>query len=209
MLTLDLWKKACPKEYFSFIGEKIGDGSDGEVFELVNDSDKVIKISILYDIFCGESKILEPKYLKLFNIFERLRLQKPTIYAQLYSHNLIGCFSRPYFIDNKSIQQDYILYSYTMEKCFKLTEDEKKIFHTIISHEDRGIVKKFSIKELDEILFGLSRGLDFDSKKIRLFYELLMASSIKHLDLHPRNIMKDKNGNFKLIDFDRLQLETT
>ena len=47
MLTLSLWKKAEPKSSFQFIGDKIGDGADGEVFELAGNEDKVIKVSII------------------------------------------------------------------------------------------------------------------------------------------------------------------
>ena len=92
-----------------------------------------------------------------------------------------------------------------MEKLLKISEDEAKVFHSILSHEDRGIFKNFSTDKVKKMLHGMQRGLDFDLQKIMLFYEALQNPQILHLDIHPRNIMKDENNNFKLIDLDRLQ----
>lgn len=39
------------------------------------------------------------------------------------------------------------------------------------------------------------------------FCEKLNKSPFANYDLHPRNIMKDKYGNFKIIDYDKLQLK--
>ena len=205
MLTLSLWKKAEPNYSFDFIGDKISDGADGEVFEVTGDPLKVIKISIIYDLNFNND--LNVQYKELTNILYELITEPPLICAHVYEYGKIGIFKRNCLVNDVAESQNYLLHYYVMEKCFKLTEDEKKIFHTIVSHEDRGIIKKFSSENLKEILFGLSRGLDFDETKVIFFYESLMASHIKHLDLHPRNIMKDSFGNFKLIDFDRLKLE--
>jgi len=186
------------------LGKEIGCGADGQLFELADFKDKVIKISVIFDLdFIGKD-VLNNKYDAFSKNLSYLQ-QHNTIFAKVFDFQKIGIFKRLF----NNIDQYYLLHYCVMEKCFKLTEDEKKVFHTIISHEDRGITKKFSTEKIEEILFGLSRGLDFDSKKIKLFYESVMTSPIKHLDLHPRNIMKDINGNFRLIDFDRIQLEIT
>lgn len=180
------------------LGKELGAGNDGQVFELKNEPTKVIKFSILFDLnFNGES-YLQSKYNELSKCFDVIK-KNNTIFAKIINYQQIGFFKRKF--DNN--EQDYLLHYYIMEKCEKLSEDEKKVFHTILSHEDQGLIKKFSEKKFDEILFGLARGLDFDSKKIRLFYESVMASEIKHLDLHIRNIMKDSFENYKMIDFDR------
>jgi thiamine kinase-like enzyme len=90
-----------------------------------------------------------------------------------------------------------------MEKLNKISEDEKKVFHSIMSHEDQNLHKNFSMSKIKNMLQGLSMGLDFDASKIIIFCENLRSTVIHHNDIHPRNIMKDNFGNFKLIDFDR------
>jgi thiamine kinase-like enzyme len=95
-----------------------------------------------------------------------------------------------------------------MEKLFKISEDERKIFHTILSHEDRNIVKNYPLDKVKKMLTGMSYSLDFDYNKVIFFYQNLRDCPLQHLDLHVRNIMKDIDGNFKMIDFDRMKLES-
>jgi hypothetical protein len=96
-----------------------------------------------------------------------------------------------------------------MEKLLSLSEDEQKVFHTLLSHEDRNLVKNYSPAERQVILQNLRRGLDFDEGRVSLFVDKLNNSPVQHLDIHTRNIMKDANGNFKMIDLDRLTMENT
>lgn len=190
------------------LGKSCGDGSDGEVFEIINDPSKVIKISIMYDLNFNND--LNIKYSELTKILYELVTDSPLVYAHVYEYEKIALFKRDCLVgdpaNNRFEKQDCLLHYHVLEKCFKLSEDEKKVFHTIVSHEDYGIIKKFSSENLKEILFGLSRGLDFDEKRVIFFYESLLTCRIKHNDLHQRNIMKDSFGNFKLIDLDRLEI---
>lgn len=98
------------------------------------------------------------------------------------------------------------LFYYITEKLNSLSKDEYKVFHTIVSHEDKNLVKNYTLDKVAEMLQGLARGLDFDAERIISFYEALQNSPIRHLDLHPRNILKDNSGNFKLIDFNRIEI---
>lgn len=200
MQTLKLLNQNNCKINFT-LGSEIGfGGADGQVFEILNSPNKVIKISVLYDDF-NSTLTLEDKYANVSNTLEFLKNKTPLEYACVYEHEYLGKYNRPFY--EKQDGQDYILYYYIMEKLNKISEDEKKVFHSILSHEDRNAVKNFSFLKIKKMLSGLSMGLDFDKEKIILFYESIQTSKIKHLDLHPRNIMKDNSGNFKLIDFDR------
>lgn len=184
------------------IGQEIGfGGADGQVFEISDHKDKVIKISVLYDNF---DSCLEDRFKNIYKTLNVLKNIRPSEYARVYEYEYIGKYNRPFY--DKVDGQDYILYYYVMEKLNKISEDEKKVFHSILSHEDRMAIKNFSVSKIKKMLNGLSLGLDFDKEKIILFYEALQNSNIKHLDLHPRNIMKDNFGNFKLIDFDRIKI---
>jgi hypothetical protein len=91
-----------------------------------------------------------------------------------------------------------------MERLLPLTDDEEKVFHSIISHEDRGLSKFLTPEQLHTALDLLEAGLEFDRKQVVKFYAQVILSTMKHLDLHPRNILKDNAGAFKLIDLNRL-----
>ena len=94
-----------------------------------------------------------------------------------------------------------------MERLYPITDDEAKVFHTIISHEDRGLSKTFTLARLDEVLDGLSVGLEFDKKAVVAFYRQVRSDAMTHLDLHERNLMKDKGRRFKLVDLNRISKE--
>ena len=179
--------------------EKLGDGADGEVFQL-EDSEKVIKLSILYDLDYNTDLI--QKFKNISKNISTIQKNKLKHFAAIYEYGLVCRSSRKTFLG----EQKFIIYYYVMEKLFKLTIDERKVFHTILSHEDLNLEKKFSSHQLDSILNGLSFGLDFDFTKVRNFYFQTIENSIQHNDLHVRNIMKDKFGCFKLIDFDRITI---
>lgn len=200
MFVLSLCRQLCPDRIPVTVGERLGDGSDGEVFTIPNDPDKVIKFSIIYQ------KMTRIKYSNVRKTLEFLSSNPLPHYARLYQYEYLGEFTRKteYMAGGK---QNMDLYYYIMERCYKLSEDEKKVFHTILSHEDREIVKDYSPEKVAEMLQGLGRGLDFDAEKITMFCDNIRNSPVSHQDIHPRNIMKDKVGSFKLIDFDRSNLE--
>lgn len=195
---LDQYK--CPISHK--IGEQISSGgADGEVFELVDQPDKVIKLCVIYDSPNREISI----YQDIQQVLDYVMTIQPQAYVRVFEHGYLGTYSRK-MVEWRKDRQDFLLYYYIMEKLSKITEDEKKVFHSIISHEDRGINKNYSPEKIGEMLRGMSRGLDFNAEKIVLFLDLIREMPIIHEDLHPRNIMCDNNKNFKFIDLDRSSL---
>lgn len=180
------------------LGSRLGDGADGEVFDLTND--QVIKFCVLYET--GRIK-LENTYKYISRVVDHLITHPSPVYARVYEHVFLGEYSRVAWGNQK---QRYYLYYYTMEKLGKISEDERKVFDTIVSHEDRNKKKNFPIAKIKEMLSGLSQGLDFDTERVIFFCDNFRNSPVTHLDIHPRNIMKDGAGNFKLIDFDRAEM---
>lgn len=170
----------------------IGSGIDGDVYDIKYHPDKVIKYCIQYEV-----SNLDMQCKNINTILDYLKLNSIICYAKLYDYNILIHYG----------VKKYILYYYVMEKLLKISEDEEKVFHSILSHEDRKIEKNFSQEKINKILSGLSRGLDFHTEKVMLFCSNLRYSPIRHLDVHPRNIMKDNVGNYKLVDFDRMKLE--
>ncbi len=182
------------------LGPEIGVGADGQVFEIINHPNKVIKFSVLYEY---SYEYLETAYENIETVLKFMYENPNNAFVKIHNHSFAGLFNRLSFGNNV---EKYILHYYVMEKLNKITDDESKVFSTILSHEDSNKEKNYSIDKIKEILSYLSVGLDFDSERIILFCENLKNYRVKHLDIHPRNILKDTTGNFKLIDLDRCEL---
>jgi hypothetical protein len=159
-------------------------GRCGNIYAIKNDLNRVVKIT----------KIHNNNFENFTSILNFLTKNKSGLYAKIFEHGLLEV------VDN------YVLYYYIMEKYNYISDDEYKVFDSILSHRDFNVKKKFSMQELDEVLLGLSKGLDFDLKKVKCFYNLIELHPILHKDLHSRNIMKD-NEDFVLIDLDFLQFK--
>lgn len=202
MLVLKLCQQYCPELIPVKVGSKLGDGSDGEVFNVEGQPDKVIKFSIML-----ESQIepfsLENKFNNIREVLEFLQNNPQENFARVYNHQWMGQFSRTVY---GNTQENYFLYYYIMEKLQKISDDERKLFHSILSHEDRKINKNYSTLQIKKMLTGLARGLDFDAEKVTLFCDKLRQSPVLHLDIDARNIMKNISGQFRLVDFDRTLL---
>lgn len=182
------------------LGPAVADGADGQVFELLDFPSQVMKLSVLY---CWDNHLtLEKEYLRINQVLSYLLKNNVEICTPVFKYQTLLRSSRKIIGDN----QDFIIYYYIMKKYNKISEDEKKVFHTLLSHEDRGLCKSYSLPEARRILTGLSLGLQFNYEQILYFYERLQTCPIIQKDLHPRNIMRDIKGNFKLIDFDRCYL---
>lgn len=205
MIVLSLCQQFCPEKIPVKTAERLGHGgADGETFAIKNVPNKAIKFSIIYDRFDQSPISIYQK--EVVPILDFIMTVKPAICATVYEHGYLGEYTRemPYW---KNGYQNFVIHYCIMERLVSLTEDERKVFHTLVSHEDREIKKDLSPEKIDETLRGLARGLDFDAKMITLFCEQLRGASLLHSDIHTRNILKDSLGYFKLIDFDRAILE--
>jgi hypothetical protein len=203
MFVLSLCRSLCPDKLPVKTDKRLGDGADGEVLSIEGSSDKVLKLGILYE---RHDYGLNEYFKHIQRVLKYFTESQPQPYVHVYESGYLGTYSRPmpYW---KAGKQDFIIYYYVMEKLEKISEDERKVFHSILSHEDRGIEKNFSQEKIHEMLEGMRRGLDFDAEKVTLFCNNIKTAPVSHLDLHVRNIMKDTAGNFKLIDLDRISLE--
>jgi serine/threonine protein kinase len=205
VFVLSLARQLCPDKIPVPTGERLGhDGADGETFEVANDPGKAIKFSIIYDRF--PQPPLDIYYRQIIPILDYVMTTRPPMCAHVYEHGYLGEYSRPMPHWRNGVQS-FVIHYCIMEKLFSLTEDEKKVLHSLVSHEDRNIKKDLSSNRIKEMLGGLACGLDFDSEMVILFCNHLREASLEHLDIHVRNIMKDASGQFKLIDFDRAILE--
>lgn len=190
MKVISFLQKNAPNISLPKIGKELADGADGQIFEF---EDKIIKFSILQNWGPHD---LSDQYQMVKSNIDFIIENKPDFYCKVFSHE---------FIIHINKIPECIIHYYVMEKLNKLSDDEKRVFHSILCHEDRNIKKSFNKEQLENILIGLSKGLDFDKEKVIAFYNGVQENKIQHLDLHVRNIMKD-NNQYKLIDLDRLRI---
>lgn len=174
------------------IGKELGAGADGQCFELNN---KVIKLSVLFE---PSSK----NYKQIKKVLQFVIDNQPNMCARVYEQGYIGKGYRS-FLGAKNNKQKFLLYYYTMERLSKISDDEKRVFHSVISHNDSGFKKDYSINKIKSMLIEMNRFLDFEFDKVYSFCNALKYCPIDQNDIHERNIMKDNIGNFKLVDFDR------
>lgn len=171
------------------VGNFIGGNADGEVF---SSGENVIKFTEIKD----SKKNANIKYFNNKKAIEYIIDNDIKHFCKIYDFGLVKVFENDY----------RIIYFYLMEKLNPLSDDERKVFHSTISHEDFNKIKNFDEKRINNIVNEMSHFFDFDKQKVTQFINEVQYSNVKHLDIHPRNIMKDNFGNFKFIDFDRIQI---
>lgn len=155
--------------------------------------DKVIKFTHMFD----KKKHILNNYNKNKRIIEKIILESPRHFVKTFDFKFL-----------KDIEKDgkyHLFYCYVMEKLETLSDDEVKIFHTLLSHEDSNKVKNLSDDYINKTISSLEMFLDFNKEKVINFINQIKKHKIQHCDVHPRNIMKDSLGNFKFIDLDRLK----
>jgi hypothetical protein len=179
------------------LSQSLGGGSDGEVFSLSDTA--AVKLTVLSD-WADKGLDLHEEYARIWWVLHQVRDRRPPYLVRVYDLNVLTY--------GTLMPQDhpYLVYYCRMEKLLPLTEDEQKVFQTILSHEDRHLRHDYNEKELDGVLEGLAKGLDFSIAGVRLLYWQVRSGQFQHLDLHTRNVMKDAGGNFRLVDLDRLKL---
>ena len=174
------------------LGEQIGQGADGQVFIIKNEPNKVIKLSVIY----GESEgDVKNAYRKAARTFSWMHENNSNAFVRVDGYGFLGSYA--------TATKYYAIHYHMMERLFTISSDEEKVFHSILSHEDANKIKNYSGEQVEEMLDGMKKGLDFDVSAVKFFVENLKNSPIVQSDLHPRNIMKDKAGQFKIIDCDR------
>lgn len=185
------------------IGKEVGiSGADGQVFELLEYPDQVIKLSVLYDNF---DLSLEKEFQRIEYVLSFLKKEKPSNYTNIFSFGKLFNSSRMIYGNQ---EQKYIIHYCIMEKCFRLSDDEVKVFYSVIElFEKQESNVSFVKNKLKNLLNGLSLGLEFNLEKMIDFYNHLCTCMVVQNDLHARNIMRDKYGNYKIIDFDRCSLK--
>lgn len=181
------------------LGAKLGCGQDGIVYEISNSKDRVGKLSI---------QLLTSKDIIPYEAWKQT-LDNLALVQQINPSHIVKIYWFDQILTHEYKTLPYSIYWTEMERLFPLSEDEKKVCHTVLSHEDAQKPKNYTQDQLNKVLAELSIGLDYDIDRMTAFCLAIKNSFIKHNDIHPRNIMKDKDGNFKLIDLNRITIKKT
>ena len=157
-------------------GNVIAQNADGEIYEL---NEKAIKFGIVYN---SDNPVSEYKSIEKVLFF-------------LKDRN-IPCFTKIFDSKFLGVKDGNLLFYYVMEKLKPITDDEQRVFHTLLSN-------RYNSYQLRKVLSEMRRGLDFDERKVTFFYETFASCPMSHSDAHARNLMKDSYGNFKFVNPER------
>jgi hypothetical protein len=174
------------------IGKKIGSGTQGSVFLLRQEPQRVFKMSYLRPL--NTYKIKE-------NISERM--VHYSLVMDSLSKNNSSCFPKIYKFGINKINgpESAVVGWSSQEKLRPLDKKECIIFDylsyffqnaTDINLFESNLKDKFLNVHLPDGMIG----------RIMECYESYLDSPIEHNDLHYLNFMKDSSGNYKIIDFD-------
>jgi hypothetical protein len=195
------------------LGEELGRGQDGQVFEVIESyveygypikRGSVIKLSAIY----GANSYRQ--YMRVAAHLGFLKHNRTPHFAAVFNFALLCNFDLPEMISSTSNKlqpkESCTVYYVEMEKLLPLDPEETKLFHTLLSHEDANKQKDFSPEGLTKRIDELADWFVFEKKDVLAFCLAATSGKIRHKDLHPRNIMKDRLNQFKLVDLDRLEL---
>lgn len=174
------------------LGKKLGSGTQGSVFTVSNNPDKVFKLSYL-------------KPLVRFDVKETInkRMVHYALVMNFLSQNKVSCFPKIYKYGINKIQDEggSIVSWSLQEKLFHLSKQERMA----LDYLSYFFNKRCDIDEFYNIFNEKISKIDLpNSSKDEILncYKYYYESPIEHNDIHYLNFMKDSFGNFKLIDFD-------
>jgi len=171
----------------------LGKGADGTVYDL---GDNVLKISTFLNYERLDIKKVAKEKVSNLKKLQKLKLDH---LVEVFDIGEIQQFSK---IQSSNDYLDIFIYSYKMKKLTPTTENQNRILD-LISHKDSGKLTVITNKTYEDAR-SLCIFYDVDFKKVFSFFKSIEASPVRHLDVHPRNIMLAETSSFKLIDLDRI-----
>lgn len=191
--------KQISKEPIPLVGERLGEGTQGEVFSLLDDPNKVIKFAYLEskkDKCTGKNEVIKSSFLSVMGYLKKHYF---SCFPKVYHYGVLDIYN------DKSYSGNVHLSFSVVEKLEKLSEDEAFMIESIVSHIEN------CCSDLERIEFIIRRHCDnyninLNIKKFMRFYTQLICVPVIHNDMCGSNFMIDEYGDYKLIDFDRARL---
>ncbi len=214
----------CPDQLKQKVGDFIGAGWYGEVYELAIDSEKVIKFSVSKDETQALREIDDIKYLE--------SMDSPAV-PKVYDYGIlcdVDYHPKPSGVKQENIKHG-VAYYYVMERLYTMDRGEvgivKQILEDLFQIWDRKDTRESEIKQRQYIFRNLQelrreakkRNQEEESdeydewnvdgglfKKILELFEYLKSKKIFHHDAHEDNIMQNADGDIKLIDLESIEV---
>lgn len=203
-MLIDQYQNISGESFYN-VGVLIAEGSQGEVYHLAGEPDKVIKFSSL-DCDIREVKIKRDK-----------RRQDYLDVMDFLNRNNYDCFPRVYDfgicdVPNTGSKLDPSGFYEPAHYCFSIVQKLKEIspreqfLMEELGYQIESRNSNFEdIKNLIERLID-GRQMTVDIDRIMNFYTEIVCMPINHNDMAGCNFMRDANCDYKLIDFDRATL---
>lgn len=184
--------------------EEIGSGISSTIYE-IKDTNKVLKISDNRNEFYGYEKLIEAfeEDSSIKNYFEI-----PLILAPINKS-----FYQQIELSDISYNNQNPRYYFILNKLNKLDDNETKIFEDILKYYNASDISEIIIdyeNEIDEddeyimdhLIENGHKYIDNEMKNIWEFFKIIFSycEEYEFFDIHVDNIMKDNQGNYKVID---------
>ena len=182
--------------------ETIGVGVNGKVLDIGNG--KVLKISKDFN-----------EYNAILLLMEELKNDSEAWWKHIVSLPLVVCPVNEDFyehLDDDSYNDDkkYVRYYFIHKKLYNLSDIENECFFKIMNYFDVSNIDEIIVdygEEMSEYFDNIYKEVKEYEDKINVSVFLLFIFNAYELskefglfDMHVDNIMKDENGNYKLID---------
>lgn len=175
--------RRCTHDKIPWRGNYLAEGADGKAYENWDDENKVVKVGFI-DTMAHSMTSLD----QLEDNFDYVLTNKPKAYVEVYDYGCVDC------------RACNVSYFVLMQKLEPLDGLELYEIPNIVQQAQR-LVNNY--KTSNNSPFPRQR-LSYKNKAQQDFAEAIWDSGIIHNDAHHGNIMKDDDGNYKLIDLDRL-----
>ena len=175
--------RRCSHDKIPWRGNYLAEGADGKAYENWNDEGKVVKVGFI-DTMLHSMNSLD----KLEDNFDYVYVNKPKAYVEVYDYGCVDC------------RTCNVSYYVLMQKLEPLDGNETYEIPNIVRQVQQLVN---SYKKTKDCPYPRQR-LHYKNQAHQDFAEAIWDSGIIHNDAHHGNIMKDSDGNYKLIDLDRL-----
>lgn len=180
--------KRCTHDKIPWRGDFIANGDDGRAYQNWDDETKVVKVG-----FMNTQSHSGTTLSQLEDNFDYVLNNKPKAYVEIFDYGCINCRSCD------------VSYYVLMEKLVKLDNTEHSVPGFAIGVQD--YVRRHKKNKSDPYPVGrISIPGKKNRTQLETFARNIWDAGIIHNDIFYGNLMKTEDGDYKLIDLDRLTI---
>ena len=179
------------------VGRQIGRGTQGEVFELLSDSDRVLKCAYLDSDVSHTVEKNESIKKSFLAVMKYLKHYQHSCFLKVYDYGVVDARKIP----NAKSGRIHISFS-IVERLKKLEPREEYLFDTIEPYTQKRSTDFEKVRRMIRDHASLYE-MNLDTEKLMNFYNKLICAPVNHNDMCGSNFMKNTAGDYKAIDLDR------